>query len=129
MEQAEQPGSHYLSFVAMLQRHGRRDVFERMPEEFRDSTRDFHARLTTCLPGIPEPLRAHRIARAMAFITHAAADRERARGNGLPILPFAVEVTDMLDGITGFLAASVSRAAIAALDNIDPASLTWPMFL
>ena len=30
-------------------------------------------------PHIPEPLRTHRIAQAMAFIVHAAADRERTR--------------------------------------------------
>jgi AcrR family transcriptional regulator len=129
MEQAEQPGSCYLGFVAMLLRYGRRDVFDRMPAEFRDSARDFHARLTACLTPIPEPLRAHRIARAMAFIVHAAADRERARANGQHVLPFAVEVTDLLDGMTGFLAAPVSPAALAALDDTDPASLTWPMLL
>ena len=129
MEQAEQPGSHYLSFVARLLRDGRRDVFERMPGEYRESTRDFHARLTACLPGAPEPLRAHRIARAMAFILHAAADRERARVKGLRVLPFAVHVNDTLDGLTGFLAAPVSPAAIAALDDIEPADRAWPMFL
>lgn len=129
MEQSEQPGSHYLSFVAMLQQYGRRDVFERMPEQIRDSARAFHQRLAAFLARIPEPLRGHRIARAMAFIVYAAADRERARANGQPVLPFAVEVTDLLDGITGFLEAPVSPAALAALGDADPASLSWPMFL
>ena len=129
MEQAEQPGSCYLSFIAMLQRYGRREVFERLPPEFVDSARAYHASLGAHLTAIPEPLRSHRIARAMAFIVHAAADRERARASGQHILPFAVEVTDLLDGMTGFLAAPVSPAALAALDDTDPASLTSPMFL
>lgn len=41
LEQAEQEGSHYLTFVAMLQHHGRRDVFERLPAEYQASTRVF----------------------------------------------------------------------------------------
>jgi len=129
MEQSELPGSYYLSFVAMLQRYGRREVFERLPEEIRESARAFHARLATFLTGIPEPLRSHRIARAMTFIVHAAADRERGRANGQPVLPFAVEVADLLDGMCGFLLAPVSPAALAALAATDPGGLTWPAFL
>ena len=129
MEQSEQPGSHYLSFIAMLQQHGRRDVFQRLPEELRESTRTFHERLGFLLTHVPEPLRTHRIAQAMIFIVHAAADRERARANGQHVLPFAVEVTDLIDGMVGFLEAPVSPAARTALDDTDPASLTWPMFL
>jgi hypothetical protein len=57
------------------------------------------------------------------FITRAAADRERAHAEGLPLLDFAVEATDLIDGITGFLQAPVSEATRSALASVKgPAS-------
>src|SRR5437867_1860288 len=44
-EQAEQKGSHYLTFVAALSQHGRRDVFERQPDVFKESAESFRAEL------------------------------------------------------------------------------------
>ena len=119
----------YLTFVAMLQHHGRRDVFERLPDEFQVSTRAFRAHVGALLAHVPEPLRTHRIAQAMAFSVDAASDRERARANGQDVLPFAVHVSDLLDGLVGFLAAPVSATALAALEDTDPAGLTWPLSL
>jgi AcrR family transcriptional regulator len=129
LEQGELEGSHYLTFVAMLQHHGRRDVFERLPDEYQASTRAFRDRVSALLPHIPEPLRTHRITQAMTFSVHAASDRERARANGETVLPFAVHVSDLLDGLVGFLAAPVSPGAMAALDETDPADLSWPAHL
>jgi hypothetical protein len=71
------------------------------------------------LPDIPEPLRTHRISQAMTFWVHASSDRERARQHGSPVLPFAAEVSDLLDGLIGFLEAPVSEGARSALDGID----------
>jgi hypothetical protein len=65
----------------------------------------------------------------MAFSVHAAADRERAQTNGRHVLAFAVHVTDLLDGLVGFLEAPVSPAALAALEDTDPDRLAWPPFL
>ena len=129
LEQGEQEGSHYLTFVAMLQHHGHRDVFEHLPEEFQASTRAFRERVATLLPRVPEPLRAHRIGQAMTFSVHAASDRERARASGLAVLPFAVHVTDLLDGLLGFLEAPVSPAALAALEGVGPTSLAALAYL
>jgi AcrR family transcriptional regulator len=129
LEQGEQQDSHYLTFVAMLQHHGRRDVFERLPDEYQSSTHAFRDRVGALLPQIPEPLRTHRITQAMTFSVHAASDRERARANGDQVLPFAVHVTDLLDGLVGFLSAPVSPGAMAALDETDHAGLTWPTHL
>jgi AcrR family transcriptional regulator len=129
LEQSELDGSHYMSFVAMLHQYGRRDVFERLPAEFLESTKAFHDRLRSFLAHIPEPLRTHRIARAMALIVHAAADRERARRAELLVLPFAVELADLLDGMVGFLEAPVSPASLAAVAATDPARVSWPMLL
>jgi hypothetical protein len=77
------------------------------------------------LPHIPEPLRTHRISQMMSFIVHVAADRERARANGEGVLSLALFVSDLFDGLVGFLAAPVSPAAAAALEDTDSASLTW----
>lgn len=129
LEQGEQAGSHYLTFVGMLQHHGRRDVFERLSEEYQASTRAFREHVGALLPHMPEPLRTHRITQAMTFSVHAASDRERASANGEVVLPFAVHVRDLLDGLVGFLLAPVSPAALAALDGTDPANLTWPKHL
>src|SRR5258708_37122038 len=104
MEQREQPGGHYLSFIAMLEQHGRRDVFQRLPEELRESTRTFHERLGFLISHVPEPLRTHRLAQAMIFTVHAAASRAQARPNGQPVLPGAVEATDLIAGTAGVLA-------------------------
>ncbi|MDT3439890.1 MULTISPECIES: TetR/AcrR family transcriptional regulator [unclassified Pseudofrankia] len=129
MEQSERPGSHYLSFVGMLRQYGRRDVFEQLPDEIRQSAVRFQERLSGILPHIAEPLRPHRISWAMTFMVQAAADRELARAADRPVVPFAVAVTDLLDGLVGFLSAPVSPATLAALDDTDPASLIWPPFL
>ena len=129
LEQGEREGSHYLGFIATLQQSPHREVFERIPDEYRASTRLFQQQVGELLAHIPEPLRTHRIGQAMAFSVHATADRERARDHGHDVLPFGVHVTDLLDGLVGFLEAPVSPAALAALDNADPHSLAWPLLL
>ncbi|MFI5047993.1 MAG: TetR/AcrR family transcriptional regulator [Acidimicrobiia bacterium] len=116
-EQGEQEGSHYLSFIAMLQQHGHADVFDRIPDEFQDSTRIFLEQTAALLPHLDEPLRTHRVTQALAYSVHAGAARERARASGRDVLPYAVHVNDLLDGLAGFLLAPVSPAAAAALGD------------
>ncbi|GGV42620.1 TetR family transcriptional regulator [Actinomadura cremea] len=128
LEQGEQEGSRYMTFVNMLRHHDRRDVLERLPEEFRTSTREFGERVAALLPHIPEPLRAHRISQAVAFSVDAASDREHARVNGYPVLPFALHVADLLDGLVGFLQAPVSPTSLAALADTSPKA-NWLPFL
>ena len=122
LEQGEQAGSHYLGFVAMLQQHGHGDAFERIPAELQESTRVFRERVGAELGHLPEPLRSHRIAQALAFCVHAAADRERAQAAGRFVLPFAVHVADLLDGLVGFLETPASPASLAALEDAHPES-------
>jgi hypothetical protein len=50
---------------------------------------------------------------------HAAADRERARAADQPMLPFAVALGDLVDGIVGFLEAPASGETQAALERAD----------
>jgi AcrR family transcriptional regulator len=129
LEQGEHAGSHYLSFTAMLQQHARRDLFDRIPAELLEPTRLFRTRVGALLSGIPEPLRTHRITQALAFSVQAAADRERARAHGFQVLPFAVHVTDLLDGLVGFLEAPMSPAAVTALEDTTGPVVAWPVVL
>ena len=85
--------------------------------------------MAALLPHIPDPLCTHRITQAIAFAVHATADRERARANGYDVLPFAVHVADLLDGLLGFLEAPVSPAALAAVEGPDPDRLSWPALI
>jgi AcrR family transcriptional regulator len=119
LEQGEQEGSHYLSFVAMLRQHADPQLFEGIPEEFQESTLGLRDQIGALLPAIPEPLRSHRISEAIAFSVHTSAHRERAQVAGLNVLPFAVHVTDLLDGLVGFLEAPVSAATLDALHHND----------
>jgi AcrR family transcriptional regulator len=129
LEQGEEEGSHYLSFIAMLQQHGYGGAFESLPEEYRERTRVFREHVGTLLAHLPEPIQRHRITQAMAFSVHAAAERERAQADGRKVLPFAVHVADLLDGLVGFLEAPVSAAALAALEDADPDTYAWPLLL
>jgi AcrR family transcriptional regulator len=125
LEQGEQRGSHYLGFVAALQDRG---LMERIPDELRASLGQFRDAMDVLLGDIPEPLRAHRLMQAVTFAVHAAADRERAQAAGHVVLPFAVHVADLLDGLVGFLEAPVSRDAIAALSDAHASSpATFPV--
>jgi AcrR family transcriptional regulator len=122
IEQAEQEGSHYLSFVAMLQQHGTRRTFDHLPEELTAPTREFYEHVRALLPEIPEPLCSHRISQAMTFCVHVSSERERARAHGVDVLPFALHVTDLIDGLLGFLQAPVSPTARVAIADIDVAA-------
>jgi AcrR family transcriptional regulator len=129
LEQAEQESSHYCTFLAMLAHRGRRDVFEPLSDEYKVSTRTFHEQLAALVPHIPAPLRSHRIHQATMFAVHAAADREIARDDGQPVLPLAVYVGDLFDGLAGFLEKPASPASLAALDDTNADRLERPLFL
>ncbi|HEU5027119.1 MAG TPA: helix-turn-helix domain-containing protein [Spirillospora sp.] len=128
LEQGEREDGRYLAFVSMLRHHNRQDVFQRLPEEYQASTREFGERVAALLPHLPEPLRVHRIGQVVSFSVEAASDRERARVNGYPVVPFALHVADLLDGLIGFLQAPVSPAALAALEDASPGT-TWLPYL
>ncbi len=119
LEQGEQEGSNFLSFVAMLQQHGGWEVFDDVPVQYLHRTQVFREQVSQLLPHIPDAVRNHRINQAMTFSVHAASDRERIRDNGGSVLPFAVHVTDLLDGLVGFLEAPVSEATLASLRDTD----------
>jgi AcrR family transcriptional regulator len=117
LEQGEQPDSHYLSFVAMLQQSSQRHLFGAIPPELLASTTEFREQLDLLLAHIPAPLRTHRVEQAVLFAVHASAIRERTRASGHLVTPFALHVADLLDGLVGFLQADVSDTAMAVLNE------------
>jgi AcrR family transcriptional regulator len=118
LEESEAPDSHYMSFLASLIQHDG-EAFAHQPIEYIDAQREFEDRLRANLTHIDEPLRSHRLALAMALIVHAAADRERAIAQGRVVLPFEVELGNLVDGMAGFLEVPVSVITRDALARSD----------
>ena len=52
-----------------------------------------------------------------------------AHAAGAPMLDYAIEVTDLIDGVTGFLQAPVSQATLAALEEAASADVPFSPFL
>jgi AcrR family transcriptional regulator len=117
MELAEQPGSHYLTFVAQLRTYGDYS-FDCLPEPFHSLTFRFIDHLRALLPALPEPIRTIRLSHALMICVLASSDRERARSRKTPLMPYAVHARDLVDGLVGFLTAPVSDEALQALDGI-----------
>jgi AcrR family transcriptional regulator len=121
LEQGEIDGSHYMSFIAAVEHQV--GVFEHLPERFRARTQSFREEVGALMTKVPEPLSSHRILQVVRFSVHAASARERAKAQSFEVLPFAVHVADLLDGLAGFLQApvsSVARASIGACPIMAP---------
>lgn len=124
LEQSELDGSHYAGFLAVLHHYGRSDVFEPLPEPYAGNSRAYFDHLRSLLTHLAEPLRGHRVSRASNLVVHTAADRERARAAGAPVLPFALELASLVDGLVGFLQAPASPGSLAAVADGEVA---WPL--
>ncbi len=127
LEQSELEDSHYAGFLAVVHHYGRSDVFEPIPEPYASSSRAYFDHLRSLLTHLPEPLRSPRVSRAMSLVVHTAADRERARAAGAPVLPFALELESLVDGLVGFLEAPASARSLAALEDVAAAGVSWPL--
>jgi AcrR family transcriptional regulator len=115
IEQADKPGSHYLGFISAATTDRSSEAFV-LPPSLRARVVAFHDRLSSLLPDLDESIRARRIQQAQSFIVLAAAQRERARDAGRPLLPTAVAVTELIDGMVGFLQAPTSIDTLLELD-------------
>ncbi len=118
LEQSDRADSNYLSFVASISQHGG-EAFKHLPKRFETGQRDYEEHVRACLDGLEEPLRTHRFAQFMELTVHTAANRERARVRRRPVLPLALEITNLVDCMVGFLSAPVSAASAAALASAD----------
>jgi AcrR family transcriptional regulator len=126
IEQADQPGSHYLGFISAALPEEWSEVFV-LPPSLRARVIAFHDRLSSLLPDLDEPVRSRRIQQAQSFIVVAAAQRERARDAGRPLVPTAVAVTELIDGMVGFLQAPTSIDTRLELDWADDAHPYVPL--
>jgi AcrR family transcriptional regulator len=127
LEQGEMEGSHYMSFIAAVEQQ--RKIFEQLPDRFLARTESFRREVGALMPAVPEPLRSHRIFQVVRTSVHAAAFRERAMVQGFEVLPFAIHVSDLLDGLAGFLTAPVSAAARGSIAGRAGKVGAWPFTL
>ena len=104
--------------MALISQHGG-EGFKHLPKRFAKGQREYEEHVRAYLTGLDEPLRTHRFAQFMDVTVHTAANRERARARRRPVLPLALEVTNLVDCMVGFLAAPVSPEAEAALASAN----------
>ena len=118
IELAESPDSSYVSFIEQLQRAGATDVFTHQPDAMR-SQEEFSSRMQRLLPHIPESVRSMRIQQAQDLAVHLAAERERAIRRDDAVVPFALFVSGVVDGLAGFLQvpASAETEQLIAREN------------
>lgn len=107
IELAESPDSSYVSFVEQLQRAGAVNVFMHQPGAMK-SQEEFTSGMQRLLLHIQEPARSMRIQQAQDLAVHLAAERERAIRRDDAVIPFALFVSGVIDGLAGFLEAPVS---------------------
>lgn len=117
LEQAEHEDSYYTMFLEQLMRYGVLDEhpFGTLPPAYQASQKAYVERVGRMLGHLPPPLRTDRINQASAICLHASADRERARHFGAKTVPFALHVSELLDGLVGFLSAPASEETLSAL--------------
>jgi AcrR family transcriptional regulator len=107
IELAESPDSSYVSFIEQLQRAGAVDVFMHQSDAVTSQV-GFITEMQRLLPHIPEPARSMRIQQAQDLAVHLAAERERAIRRNDAVIPFALFVSGVVDGLTGFMEAPAS---------------------
>jgi AcrR family transcriptional regulator len=107
IELAESPDCSYVSFIEQLQRAGAVDVFIHQANAMK-SQEEFTSGMRRLLSHIPEPARSLRIQQAQDLAVHLAAERERAIRRDDAIVPFALFVSGVVDGLAGFLKTSAS---------------------
>jgi hypothetical protein len=96
-----------VSFIEQLQRAGAVDVFIHQANAMK-SQEEFTSGMQRLLSHIPEPARSLRIQQAQDLAVHLAAERERAIRRDDAIVPFALFVSGVVDGLAGFLKTSAS---------------------
>lgn len=123
IELAESPESSYVSFVEQLQRAGEIDVFTHQADAVK-SQQEFASGMQRLLPTIPEPARSMRIQQAQDLALHLAAERERAIRRSDKVIPFALFVSAVVDGLAGFLQAPASAETdrLISRERLDASS-------
>ncbi|MCU1458915.1 MAG: transcriptional regulator [Actinomycetia bacterium] len=116
IELGEEPDCYYLMFLEQLQRYGVGEhPFDRLPAATKSTQRRYVRRVGRLLTHVPTQLRELRINRASAMCLHVCADRQRARSFGAVIEPYALHVSQLLDGVEAFLATPPSAETLRAM--------------
>jgi len=121
IELAESPDSSYVSFIEQLQRAGAFDVFTHQSNAMK-SNEEFTSGMQRLLPHIPEPARSMRIQQAQDIAVHLAAERERAIRRNDTVVPFALFVSGVVDGLAGFLEVPTSAETDQLISRDNSAS-------
>jgi AcrR family transcriptional regulator len=118
IELGEDPDCYFLLFLEQLQRHGLGvHPFDKLSPAQKASQRQYLRRASRLLPSVPPQLRERRINRASAMCLHTCADRQRARNFGAIIEPYALHVSQLLDGVEAFLTTPPSQETLRALSK------------
>jgi AcrR family transcriptional regulator len=128
LEQSDVPDSNYLSFVASISQHGG-EAFKHLPKRFAKGQHEYEEQVRALLIELAEPLRTHRLTQFMAMTVHTAANRERARALRRPVLPLALEISNLVDCMVGFLSAPVSPGSQAALASANSKVFRQALFV
>ena len=116
IELGEDPDCYYLMFLDQLHRHGTGvHPFDRLSDAHKSAQRRYLRRVSRLLTNVPGPLRESRINRASAMCLDTCADRQRARNSGAVIEPYALHVSQLLDGVVALLATAPSAETRRAL--------------
>jgi AcrR family transcriptional regulator len=130
IELAEEESSYYTMFLEQLMRYGIDEhPFAGLPAAYQASQKSYLARVGRMLGHLPPALRTDRINQASAISLHSSADRERARHFGAKTLPFALHVSELFDGLIGFLRAPASDQTLAALGGARSLRVTRRMIV
>ncbi|WP_216894337.1 TetR/AcrR family transcriptional regulator [Nocardia alni] len=114
MELAEDPDCYYLPFLEQLLHDVRH--LENLPEAHQQMQHAYYARIGVLVPEIPRPLLDLRIEQASLTCLGLCAHRHRIRALGLATPPFALHVSQVLDGLVAQLSTPPSAETLAALD-------------
>jgi AcrR family transcriptional regulator len=119
LEQSELDDSTYMTFVASLSLHGG-EAFKHLPKRFVTAQTEFVEHLRNSITQIDEPLRSYRLDQAMAIVVQVGAHREQARARRWPVLPFALELANLVDCTVAYLEAPLSKASEEAFGATNP---------
>ena len=117
LELAESREGSYLSFLEQLERS---PAFRELlaQADAQQSQANFVAGVRALLPDIDEPVRTLRIQQVQMLTVHSAAERERHVANQLPVMPFGLFVSTLIDGCVGYLTAPVSPETTSFLSSV-----------
>jgi AcrR family transcriptional regulator len=118
---AESPDSSYVSFIEQLQRAGAVDVLLHQSDAVK-SQDEFASGMQRLLAHIPESARSMRIQQVQDLAVHLAAERERAVRRNDAVVPFALFVSGVVDGLTGFLEAPASAETNKLIARSSPST-------